>query len=273
MPPEVFIPDHADVRRAQAIVGGYTRTRLEIIAARPGNPTGAAVRQFDGAVALRAPGFPDSPFFNHAYGFCDDHIAHIPALIDWYAAGAGGVFDIAPGRPVAKMARLLADAGYAPTSFHATTAGPVDLPREPAAGVEIDRVGDEEALEAFSEVYHRGWGITGARVPMTSWLTSPGWSLYLATIQGRPAGAAILYVAGEDAYLADGAVDPDFRRRGVHRAMLDRRCDDARAAGATRIYSGADVLSASYRNQMRKGLVLLYTETIVASRTPSGRRP
>jgi GNAT superfamily N-acetyltransferase len=104
-------------------------------------------------------------------------------------------------------------------------------------------------------------------MPMTPWLASPGWSLYLATIQGRPAGAAILYVAGEDAYLADGAVDPDFRRHGVHRAMLDRRCDEARAAGATRIYSGADVLSASYRNQMRKGLVLLYTETIFASRT------
>jgi GNAT superfamily N-acetyltransferase len=107
-------------------------------------------------------------------------------------------------------------------------------------------------------------------VPVTPWLIAPGWTLYLATVQGKPAGAAILYVVGDDAYLADATVDPDFRRRGVHRALLDRRCDDARAAGATRIYSGADVLSASYRGMMRKGLVLLYTATVFGSRPPLG---
>src|SRR5258706_13794391 len=143
MPPAVFIPDHADVRRAQSIIGGYARTRLEIIAARPGNPRGAEVRQFDGAVALRAPGFPDSAFFNRAYGFCDDHIAHIPALIDWYSAGVGGVFDIAPGRPVAKMARLLPDAGYPPPGFHATLPGPVSLPPRPPAADLLYLVAEE----------------------------------------------------------------------------------------------------------------------------------
>jgi ribosomal protein S18 acetylase RimI-like enzyme len=76
------------------------------------------------------------------------------------------------------------------------------------------------------------------------------------------AGAAILYVAGGDAYLADSAVDPAFRRRGVHRALLDARCTDAAAAGAQTIFSGADYLSASARNMQRKGLSLLYTKAI-----------
>ena len=82
-----FIPDLDDVRRAQAIVGGYTRTRLEIIAARPGNPMGAEVRAFDGAVALRAPGFPGS-VFNRAWGFTDALIDEVPGVIDWFKARA-----------------------------------------------------------------------------------------------------------------------------------------------------------------------------------------
>jgi GNAT superfamily N-acetyltransferase len=270
--PVVFIPELADFSRAQAIIGGYVRTRLEIIAARPGNPMGAEVRQFGSAIALRAPGFPGS-LFNRSYGFCDDQVEDIPGLIDWYSAGAGGDFYIAPGRAMAKVARLLTEAGYAPTGFHATMAGPVDLPTESLAGVRIDCVDSEETLKVFSDVYHRGWGIAGFRVPVAPWLTAPGWTLYLATVQGRPAGAAILYLVGDDAYLADAAVDPDFRRRGVHRALLDRRCDDARAAGATRVYSGADVLSASYRGMMRKGLVLLYTATVFGNRRPLDSRP
>jgi ribosomal protein S18 acetylase RimI-like enzyme len=261
----VFIPSLDDVQRAQAIVGGYTRSRQAIIAARPGNPMGAEAREFGaGAFALRTPGFPGS-VFNRAYGFSDALIDEVPGVIDWFAAGVGGVFELAPGQPIIKTARLLAKAGYAQTGFHSTLVGPVGLPDAPAEGVEVVAVKDEADLPAFSDVYHRGWAFSDFRIPMTPWLTAPGWSLYLARFEGQPAGAAILYVVGEDAYLADGAVDPAFRRHGVHRALLDRRCADARAAGARRIFSGCDFLSASYRNQLRKGLVLLYTEALWAS--------
>jgi ribosomal protein S18 acetylase RimI-like enzyme len=261
----VFIPSPDDVRRAQAIVGGYTRTRQAVIAARPGNPMGAEAREFGaGAFALRTPRFPGS-VFNRAYGFSDALIDEVPGVIDWFAAGVGGVFELAPGQPIAKTARLLAKAGYAQTGFHSTLVGPVGLPDAPAEGVEVVAVKDEADLPAFSDVYHRGWAFSDFRIPMTPWLTAPGWSLYLARFEGQPAGAAILYVVGEDAYLADGAVDPAFRRHGVHRALLDRRCADARAAGARGIFSGCDFLSASYRNQLRKGLVLLYTEALWAS--------
>jgi ribosomal protein S18 acetylase RimI-like enzyme len=267
MTTSVFIPDLDDVRRAQAITGAYTRTRLEIIAARPGNPMSAEVRQFDGAVALRAPGFPGSNF-NRAYGFCDAHIDHIPGLIDWYAAGVGGSFDLAPGQKTTRTAALLAEAGYRLSGFHATLVGPIDLAEAPVAGVAIEPVEDEAVLKPFGDVYHRGWGITAFRVPMTPWLSAPGWRLYLARVDGLPAGAAILYLDGEDAYLADGAVDPDFRGRGVHRMLLDRRVADAKAAGARRVYCGADFLSASYRNQLRMGLVLLYTEALLTGPQP-----
>ena len=264
---DTFIPDLDDVRRAQAIVGGYTRTRLETIAARPGNPMGGEVRAFDGALALRMPGFPGS-VFNRAYGFSDALIDEVPGVIDWFAAGVGGVFELTPGQPIAKTTRLLAAAGYAQSGFHSTMIGPVGLPDAPAPGVEIVKVEDEEGLKPFADAYHKGWAHSG-RIPMTPWLTAPGWTLYLARFEGEPAGAAILYQVGEDGYLADGAVDPAFRGHGVHRALLDRRCADAEAAGAARIVSGCDFLSASYRNQLRKGLVLLYTEALWASAQPN----
>jgi GNAT superfamily N-acetyltransferase len=264
----VFLPDFDDVRRAQAIVGGYAESRLTIIAARPGNPMGAERRRFEGgALALRAPGMSASAFFNCAYGFHDGLIDHVPGVIDWFSAGVGGGFVLAPGQSIARTARLLAEAGYAQSGFHATMAGAVGLPDASAPGVEISRVEDERELALFSDAYHTGWANTG-RIPMAAWMTAPGWSLYLAQssnlarFEGKPAGAAVLYLVGEDGYLADGAVDPAFRGHGVHRALLDRRCTDAADAGATRIYSGCDFLSASYRNQMRKGLALLYTEAI-----------
>ncbi len=266
----VFIPDFEDVRRAQAIVSGYTRSRHAIIAARPGNPRGAECRTFEGgAIALRTPGFPGSVFFNRASGFHDDLIDEVPGVIAWFAQGVGGVFELTPGAPIAKTARCLAEAGYAQSGFHATMAGPIGLPDAPAPGVEIVRLTDAAELSAFSGAYHAGWAITGPGIPMAAWLGAPGWSLYLARVGGRQAGAAILYVVGEDAYLADGAVDPAFRRHGVHRALLDHRCADAAGAGATRIFSGCDFLSASYRNQLRKGLSLLYTEAIWENWAPA----
>jgi ribosomal protein S18 acetylase RimI-like enzyme len=267
MTTSVFIPDLDDVRRAQSVTGAYTRTRLDIIAARPGNPMGAETRQFGEAVALRAPG-SQGPQFNRGYGFSDEQIDEIPALIDWYAAGAGGSFELSPGRKSAEMAKLLAAAGYVPTAFHATFAGPTDLPDAPSHGVETERVLSEGDLRLFADAYHLGWAITGFRIPMRPWLAAAGWSLYLARCDGEPAGAAILYVNGADAYLADSAVDPRFRRRGVQRALLDRRCDDARAAGASRIYSGANFLSGSARNMQRKGLKLLYTEVVLTGPQP-----
>jgi ribosomal protein S18 acetylase RimI-like enzyme len=259
---ESFIPTPDDIIRAPAIVGAYTRTRLDMIAARPGNPMGAQARPAGGALALIARRFP-SPNFNCVYGFCDDDIDHLPGLLDWYAeGGAVGRFQLAPGRPLERTFAALAAVRYAQTGFHATFAGPAALPDGPSPGVEVRKVGSHADLETFADVYHLGWAVTGYRVPIAPWLEAPGWSLYLGFCDGAPAGCAVLYLNEQGGYLADSAVDPAFRGRGVHRALLDRRCADAAMAGAARLYSGAEPYSASHRNMLRKGLALLYTEAV-----------
>ena len=266
-----LIPDADLVRRAQAIIGEYAASRVEIIAARPGNPLRAEVRRFADAVATRAPPFGEH-LFNRAVGFTDATLEAAAGVVGWYAdAPVVGAFEIAPGLENDRLMALLSARGYRHVRFHGAFAGPSQLPQVPAPGVEVRQVSDDADLAAFSDAYHLGWANEGPRVPMRPWLTAPGWSLYLALCDGAPAGAAIFYLRGGDAYLADGAVDPQFRRRGVHRSLLDRRCADAAAAGARVVYAGADYLSASSRNMMRKGLALLCTKAIWRAPQPNER--
>jgi len=257
-----LIPDADLVRRAQAIIGEYTASRVEIIAARPGNPLRAEVRRFRAALATRTPPFGEH-LFNRAFGFSDATLEAAVRVADWYAeASVAGVFEIAPGLENDRLMTLLAARGYRQVRFHGAFAGPSELPQAPSPGVEVRQVSSDADLAAFSDAYHLGWANAGPRVPMQPWLTAPGWSLYLGLCDGAPAGAAILYLRDGDAYLADSAVDPRFRRRGVHRALLDRRCAAAAATGARVVFSGADYLSASSRNMVRKGLAVLYTKAI-----------
>jgi GNAT superfamily N-acetyltransferase len=201
--------------------------------------------------------------YNRGFGFSDETLEEARKAIAWYAEQhVPAAFEIAPGMPSEALLELLHAHGYRHTGFHGAFAGWSSMPAARSPGVEVRRVETDAELTAFTDAYHLGWNNTVSRIPTGPWLTAPGWSLYLGLCDGAPAGAAILYVADGDAYLADGAVDPAFRNRGVHRALLDRRCADAAAAGAKVVFSGADYLGGSSRNMIRNGLGLLYTKAI-----------
>ena len=218
---ETLIPDLQVVRRSRAIAADYCRSRLQIIADRPGNPRGAEVRQFGTAFALRAPAFGPH-VFNRAYGFSDDQIEEASEAVAWYADGAvPGSFEITPGLSTTKLVRLLQECGYRQSGFHATFAALLNLPTAASDEVEVRRVEGRDDLRAFADAYHLGWNLNEFRIPMEAWPNAPGWSLYIGLVEGRTAGAAILYLRGDDAYLADSAVSPQFRRHGVHRALLE----------------------------------------------------
>jgi GNAT superfamily N-acetyltransferase len=259
-PIQPFIPDTGVVRRAERVFAEYTRSRVEIIAARPGNPRDAQIRRYGDAIALRAPPFGEGTF-NRAYGFSDETLDDARDAIEWYAEkNLPAVFEVLPGVPSDELMALLARRGYRQVGFHATFGGPAELPCKPSPGIDVRPVTTGADLASFADVYHVGWARTG-QIPMQPWLTAPGWSLYLGLCDGEPAGAAILYVWNRIGYLADSAVDPKWRRRGVQRALLDARCADAAALGCTEIYSGTEYLSASFRNMLRKGLSLLMTKS------------
>lgn len=256
------LADLALVDRIEAAVTAYALSRLGVIAARPGNPAGAESRRFGGAWALRAPGVPTDSF-NVVAGLSDEAAELAPALVAWFAdVGAPARFTFAPGRPMAQMARALAAAGFAHTGFHGALAGFPEPSGETAPGVVVRRVEGEDDIAAFEDAYHAGWEVGGWRVPTAPWRSLPGWSLYTGFVDGRPAGAAILFVHEGAGYLADAAVAPDVRGRGLHRALLDRRIADARAAGCDLICAGAAFPSTSLRNMQRAGLSVAYTRAV-----------
>ena len=122
-------------------------------------------------------------------------------------------------------------------------------------------------MEAFLAAYVAGWGIAEAfrdqfKQNVRPWLGQPGWSLYLARADGRPAAAAILFIHDGVGYFADCATDPAFRGRGLHAALLRRRLLDASVAGVDLVCSGADFLSTSHRNMERAGMRLLFLRSI-----------
>src|SRR5215469_18755059 len=103
-----LIPDLDLVRRAEAIIADYARSRVQIIANRPGNPLRAEIRRYGEAVALRAPIFGEH-FFNRACGFTDAHLDAAREVVEWYAeAKVPGAFEILPGLPSGELMALLA---------------------------------------------------------------------------------------------------------------------------------------------------------------------
>lgn len=87
----------------------------------------------------------------------------------------------------------------------------------------------------------------------------PGTRLLLAFCEGRVAGAAELMIDGATAWLSADTTLPEFRGRGVQRALQQRRLAVATASGCDLAVSEATPGSSSQRNMERAGFRVAYT--------------
>jgi GNAT superfamily N-acetyltransferase len=232
----------------------------------PGNPVGIEVREVGaGAVALLAKNFPN-PNFNRVVGLKGEQAAEIEPLVRWYRDnGAAPRFEILPREGDVALGRELMRLGLCPSSFHTALVRAVD-PAPDAANAVVERVTDAAAMEDFLDAYIAGWNIPDGdgfkRNVRAGWLDRPGWLLFLARVDGRPAAEGKLYIRDDAGYLADASCDPAFRRRGLQAALLAHRIAAARDAGAAFVCSGAAYLSTSHRNMERAGMRILFNRTI-----------
>ena len=263
---DLLVPSAELMSRIRKAECGYTWSRMGVLEALPGNPVGVKRRRIGEAWGFLARYLP-MPSFNRVVGLTDDQADEIPHLVEWFRqGGAQGRFELTPDGAMDRLSVALTAAGYAHTGFHATLHGPAEAATAAIpSGVEVERVTTPEALETFLDVYGAGWGvpdIAGFKANVRGWLNEPNWSLYLARLNGKPAGEAILYMSEGVGYLADSSVTPACRGHGVHRALIDRRRDDALAAGAEVVCVQAAYLSTSHRNMVRAGLSLLYAQAL-----------
>ena len=258
------------VRRTVETEAAYTLSRLKVLERLPGNPVGIAYRQIEGgAVALLARHLP-VPEFNSVVGLRAGQEHEIEPLVAWYREhGVGGRFEMTPGLADAALGRELARLGYYQSDFHASLICEPDARSPDLTGIAIDRVGDAATFEAFLETHAAGWRIPdpeGFKANVRGWFDEPGWSFYLARVDGKPAATGILYLRDKVGYCADAATHPAFRRRGLQAALLRRRIAEATAAGVDFVCSGAAYLSASHRNMERAGMRVQFVRALWTSR-------
>src|SRR5262249_59813548 len=135
------------------------------------------------------------------------------------------------------------------------------------AAHKVERVTSPSAMEDFLAAYVAGWGIPAKdhavfKGNVRPWLDQPGWSLYVARIDGTPAAAATLFMHDRVGYLADATTALSFRGRALQLALLRRRMADALQANADMVFSGATPFSTSHRNMERVGLCVQFMRAL-----------
>jgi len=255
------------VRRSLAAEDAYTLARLKVLERIPGNPVGVAWRALDdGAIAMMAKKLP-SPSFNSVRGLAAGHARYIAPLVAWYRDNeADGRFEMVPGLFHDDLGRELHRVGYYASDFHTSLIAAADAAPD-AVRADVVHAADADTMEQFLDAYVAGWQIppdfaAQFKASVLPWLHEPGWSLYVARLDGRPAAAGILYLHDKVGYFADSTTDPAARGRGLQTALLACRWHDARAAGAEVVCSGAAFLSTSHRNMERLGMRIQFTRSI-----------
>jgi GNAT superfamily N-acetyltransferase len=134
--------------------------------------------------------------------------------------------------------RAAADtAGFVPARAWAKFARPREAPLPDTARVNIVEV-DAETATAAARIVTAAFDLGTGAVPWLACLAgAPGWHVFLALIEGQPAGTGALFIDGDIGWTDWGATDPQFRCRGVQRALLVHRLRLADTIGCARAYT------------------------------------
>ncbi len=95
-------------------------------------------------------------------------------------------------------------------------------------------------------------------------IEEPNWRHYLIRVDGEPAAASVLYIAGDTGQCFVTATRPEFRGRGFQTYFVARRLHDAFEAGCTLAATQTVIGNASARNMERAGFTLLYKRPILS---------
>jgi GNAT superfamily N-acetyltransferase len=137
----------------------------------------------------------------------------------------------------------------------------------PTGGVEVKRVASEVDLQAYGKLQAEVWGaplFSGPEMQTAyrNMLKRSDVTLYLALVEGEPAGSAFMLVDDGVGYMASAATLEAFRGRGCQNALLGARLTDAAECGCDLVMSLVTEGSASERNMIRNGFKTAYDRII-----------
>jgi GNAT superfamily N-acetyltransferase len=166
---------------------------------------------------------------------------------------------------------LLGKGGWQVTEFENVLALELDVPLEaldpsgactPPAGIEV-RVCTEAERASWGRLAARGFSDEAEPAPShlefgDLMAASMAHSLVLGFADGLPAGTGALKIEGGVGWLSGDTTLPEFRGRGVQRAIQTYRLLLARDAGCTLAVTEAMAGSGSQRNMERLGFRVVY---------------
>jgi len=172
---------------------------------------------------------------------------------------------------------LLAPRGYRITEFNSVLIRRLDDFQlvEPDGSISLERV-SPAAVKLWSDVVTRGFSEFG---PLPDNLFSPLAALpdainFLARVEGTPVGGGIAYIMREANIVAlfGSATLPEFRRRGVQSALINRRLWEAAQSGCEYAVVSTMPGSGSQRNMERRGFRVAYTKVVTVRTWPEPER-
>lgn len=173
----------------------------------------------------------------------------------------------------ASLRELLAPRGYRITEFNSVLIRRLQSGRldEPKHGITLERV-TPETEKVWSDVITLGFAESG---PLPDNIFAPLALLpdainLLARVNGVPAGGGSAYIIREAGVVAlfGASTIPEFRRRGVQTALINRRLWEAGQSGCE--YAVVSTLpgSGSQRNMERHGFRVAYTKIVMVRSWP-----
>jgi hypothetical protein len=213
----------------------------------------------------------DDPSFSCAIDLADalDRDMALARLEAAARAGGATVIGIDVPPPLAEWAtpEHMGELGYAPDYQERIQARELagDLTLGPLpAGVAIERVAPL-TRDIFARTLNVGYDLPEDHVRgyiFASTLGQPGWLHYLATVDGQPASASVLFISERVADLFVATTRPEWRGRGAQGALIERRLYDGQRAGCDLATSQTGSENASPRNMQRNGFRVLYERLI-----------
>ncbi|MFC4411598.1 GNAT family N-acetyltransferase [Chungangia koreensis] len=246
-------------------------SRLNEIQKINGNSMGVEIQKFGHATAFSVKNIP-GPSFNTVKGLKGTDVKQINKIIEFYRQKEIPVrFELTPAHTSSELLTSLSDAGYYHNDFHSTLYAPLSNDLSESHDLNESRITirklKRNEFDTYAEIYIRGFQMpaflkSGVAQNNEILYNVKNWTFYLASYENEPAGIAALFIKDRIANLAVAATLPDFRNKGIQRALINHRIHQAKLQKCDLIVGQAKFGSISQNNMERAGMSIAYTKAI-----------
>lgn len=216
-------------------------------------------------VATRLPATVESTPYDKARGLGEQDLDRVADVVAFYReAGRRPSIEVMEQADVPELRGALLTEGLAPTTVTVVLHAPARADTDDApTGVQVHEVAmsDPRYLDVLEQGYELPSPARGLRRMLAIEHATPGLRRYLATVDGRPAGAAALFTHEGSAILVGAATVGAARHRGAQSALIRRRLADATHDSTTVVATTAEH-SLSRTNLQRLGFATSHRRTL-----------